>query len=107
MIRRPPRSTLFPYTTLFRSRDGPVRVAHPVALRVTSAVEHGHGHARSGLARVLMHDPKHPDVVRAGGHRGPQYAMGRRGHTTTRVIASDKTLRSRALQVGRLPVGLA
>src|SRR2546427_3570341 len=25
MIRRPPRSTLFPYTTLFRSRDG----AHP------------------------------------------------------------------------------
>src|SRR2546429_4849016 len=24
MIRRPPRSTLFPYTTLFRSRDGHV-----------------------------------------------------------------------------------
>src|SRR2546422_2154307 len=23
MIRRPPRSTLFPYTTLFRSGDGP------------------------------------------------------------------------------------
>src|SRR3712207_1518811 len=25
MIRRPPRSTLFPYTTLFRSRRGPAR----------------------------------------------------------------------------------
>src|SRR2546430_8227295 len=25
MIRRPPRSTLFPYTTLFRSRDRPER----------------------------------------------------------------------------------
>src|SRR3712207_8093700 len=25
MIRRPPRSTLFPYTTLFRSRVGPQR----------------------------------------------------------------------------------
>src|SRR2546430_5185648 len=25
MIRRPPRSTLFPYTTLFRSREGPRR----------------------------------------------------------------------------------
>src|SRR2546422_10897896 len=24
MIRRPPRSTLFPYTTLFRSRDGSI-----------------------------------------------------------------------------------
>src|SRR2546426_6388233 len=30
MIRRPPRSTLFPYTTLFRSRDG-------------SDVDRGHG----------------------------------------------------------------
>src|SRR2546427_7050638 len=27
MIRRPPRSTLFPYTTLFRSRSGGVEVA--------------------------------------------------------------------------------
>src|SRR5436309_4309785 len=27
MIRRPPRSTLFPYTTLFRSRLGKVTVA--------------------------------------------------------------------------------
>src|SRR3989475_12257109 len=26
MIRRPPRSTLFPYTTLFRSHPGPDRV---------------------------------------------------------------------------------
>src|SRR2546430_8857494 len=27
MIRRPPRSTLFPYTTLFRSGERPVRAA--------------------------------------------------------------------------------
>src|SRR5450631_651532 len=27
MIRRPPRSTLFPYTTLFRSDPAPVRLA--------------------------------------------------------------------------------
>src|ERR1035441_892907 len=26
MIRRPPRSTLFPYTTLFRSSGGPLRI---------------------------------------------------------------------------------
>src|SRR2546426_5375111 len=46
MIRRPPRSTLFPYTTLFRSvplvvlwRKEPcqVQVTVPPALRVTSA----------------------------------------------------------------------
>src|SRR5256885_11841021 len=29
MIRRPPRSTLFPYPTLFRSLAQPTRVAHP------------------------------------------------------------------------------
>src|SRR6516162_10084399 len=29
MIRRPPRSTLFPYTTLFRSRIWPGRTAAP------------------------------------------------------------------------------
>src|SRR5256885_4092971 len=34
MIRRPPRSTLFPYTTLFRSRAGP-RLSRP-ALRAQS-----------------------------------------------------------------------
>src|SRR3989475_4372911 len=36
MIRRPPRSTLFPYTTLFRSLDrehGILRVGHGLALR--------------------------------------------------------------------------
>src|SRR2546427_9084375 len=41
MIRRPPRSTLFPYTTLFRSRFGAGGDdAHPVG---------GHGGARPRL----------------------------------------------------------
>src|SRR5260370_42148718 len=30
MIRRPPRSTLFPYTTLFRSQERPVHAAHEI-----------------------------------------------------------------------------
>src|SRR3712207_6889126 len=45
MIRRPPRSTLFPYTTLFRSKMGwGWRTgAHPVATKVKSvrALERG------------------------------------------------------------------
>src|SRR5215475_15297637 len=32
MIRRPPRSTLFPYTTLFRSRGGPDRLEAEVRI---------------------------------------------------------------------------
>src|SRR2546426_6294499 len=33
MIRRPPRSTLFPYTTLFRSRDGAARLVERPEVR--------------------------------------------------------------------------
>src|SRR3712207_7103470 len=35
MIRRPPRSTLFPYTTLFRSSDDRVRTAWQFAQRIS------------------------------------------------------------------------
>src|SRR5258707_11825645 len=34
MIRRPPRSTLFPYTTLFRSGVGKTALAEGLALRI-------------------------------------------------------------------------
>src|SRR5690349_23189828 len=39
MIRRPPRSTLFPYTTLFRSRDRPERVGTDVEVGVDPAYQ--------------------------------------------------------------------
>src|SRR5438445_9759432 len=37
MIRRPPRSTLFPYTTLFRSRSPPPRYGKQVGARLVAA----------------------------------------------------------------------
>src|SRR5438477_1720033 len=49
MIRRPPRSTLFPYTTLFRSAvpeiHGDAMLHHAVALQ--DGVQHVEGTARS------------------------------------------------------------
>src|SRR3712207_7735544 len=39
MIRRPPRSTLFPYTTLFRSREGADRPQRPVLVRLGQEVQ--------------------------------------------------------------------
>src|SRR5205807_7310664 len=41
MIRRPPRSTLFPYTTLFRSERGARRVAQRRHVRVAAGA-HDH-----------------------------------------------------------------
>src|SRR3989454_12426305 len=45
MIRRPPRSTLFPYTTLFRSRDGRSERAGPWVRRADEELALGRGHA--------------------------------------------------------------
>src|SRR3712207_7503970 len=47
MIRRPPRSTLFPYTTLFRSRSRLRYVALQPILAHT-------------LANLMLHQPAHP-----------------------------------------------
>src|SRR2546425_8853120 len=48
MIRRPPRSTLFPYTTLFRSRDGERHLAERDEMRDQSPDDRG-----GALARLL------------------------------------------------------
>src|SRR5205807_7685311 len=62
MIRPPPRSTLFPYTTLFRSGDsragGPARAARrdlPVPRRGGHARELGRLHARLCLRARHAH----------------------------------------------------
>src|SRR2546425_7296532 len=53
MIRRPPRSTLFPYTTLFRSRRGrcsgpqPAITALIASFSTVATLEPGFGIARS------------------------------------------------------------
>src|SRR5947209_11242359 len=46
MIRRPPRSTLFPYTTLFRSRSGSCQRRRRRRIRVRDAVRERARHAR-------------------------------------------------------------
>src|SRR5260370_17203035 len=38
MIRRPPRSTLFPYTTLFRSRSRKARVSYKVQRTINASL---------------------------------------------------------------------
>src|SRR3712207_7476899 len=48
MIRRPPRSTLFPYTTLFRSQSGAVRLAHRDRL---AGLPGGHALSRRSVDR--------------------------------------------------------
>src|SRR5947209_15948964 len=59
MIRRPPRSTLFPYTTLFRSRPGrrvgPQGAAPLLRPRADAGVRGGRGAQAGGGARSEEH----------------------------------------------------
>src|SRR5256886_17582168 len=108
MIRRPPRSTLFPYTTLFRSRarlveavdiaavrrddrgarfGGAVerdRVLHGIAVSPTHRLPGGDG---DGVARELHGGPCYPRPAPRRRAAGPQRvgrAPGRRAATRQR-----------------------
>src|SRR3712207_1639350 len=76
MIRRPPRSTLFPYTTLFRSGDGtdPAEAARLLG-EVIAHVRTGEGPA---LVRLT--------VPRLSSHSGPD---NQKGYRTDEEIAAD------------------
>src|SRR5688572_31332018 len=88
MIRRPPRSTLFPYTTLFRSRKrspglrGAVGRRHP-------------GHPRYPLRRKLS------DRGRTGGRTAPA-GRDRNGSLNERSEEHTSELQSQSNLVCRL-----
>src|SRR3712207_8523690 len=59
MIRRPPRSTLFPYTTLFRSQaDGDREDAHPEAVRVEQTEQYERPNPDADGAEQVHRDRK-------------------------------------------------
>src|SRR3712207_7026499 len=66
MIRRPPRSTLFPYTTLFRSKDARLRVikaklrrlGYSISDGVLNAADYGVPQSRNRLVLVAIRHAK-------------------------------------------------
>src|SRR2546426_12292814 len=86
MIRRPPRSTLFPYTTLFRSDRG----GQPVLDAVVD---------RNGFLEILDFDhPEHrpEDLLLRDPHRWLHLIEKRRGEEMPpRVLAVGQRLASR------------
>src|SRR2546427_6541312 len=67
MIRRPPRSTLFPYTTLFRS-DAAIEEVRDVGVLLRLG---GAEHRLAALRKHLSHDTRQ--------HRGPERDREREG----------------------------
>src|SRR3712207_6931548 len=54
MIRRPPRSTLFPYTTLFRSAHASAAAGAAAAARRSAICEDGGASRRDAIRRGTM-----------------------------------------------------
>src|SRR5438034_5453056 len=59
MIRRPPRSTLFPYTTLFRSRPDEATAGRP------RIVLGSHGHRVEGAGRADARSEEHTSELQS------------------------------------------
>src|SRR5687767_15621135 len=85
MIPRPPRSTLFPYTTLFRSRSDGVLERRSERARLCPQVDRGDLHRRALVStRRRNVDPIAP--VRAGAAR--PCSDGRRSEEHTSELQS-------------------
>src|SRR5690349_24139494 len=87
MIRRPPRSTLFPYTTLFRSRVNPKK-AKPFA---------DNAYAPTPRARMvlmtwlrLLDDADDPEVRRRRSEEHTSELQSRRDHVCRLLLEKKK-----------------
>src|SRR3989442_8823639 len=99
MIRRPPRSTLFPYTTLFRSlrveeigrrRDhliARLQSCDDLDQRVSARTDTHLSRSESPLAPIHEHD-----VSRAGGERSEEHTseLQSRPHLVCRLLLEKK-----------------
>src|SRR3712207_7684248 len=83
MIRRPPRSTLFPYTTLFRS--GLAHQARRPQRPAEGADHHGAVRPTAGRGRALRE-------AAAGGRRGRDGQPVRRDRKSTRLNSSHANI---------------
>src|SRR5258708_9400368 len=83
MIRRPPRSTLFPYTTLFRS-DGVCAIPHNTRLLLR----------RLALALVFHRSEEHTSELQSPDHLVCRLLLEKkkRYNTTDKSLSSSKRL---------------
>src|SRR3712207_9074746 len=102
MIRRPPRSTLFPYTTLFRSRErGRAGTGAAAAVAARDAVP---GRPRLRRLRALAHgdDPGRRPALAGAEEPGPALSRAAAGRLVPRSEENTSELQSRQYLVCRL-----
>src|SRR5437660_8852058 len=95
MIRRPPRSTLFPYTTLFRSRDPALeQLGIRSSLELAAALRPVTDEHRLAACRAVRR-PEAP----AGEGRSEEHTseLQSRGHLVCRLLLEKKKKNERKL----------
>src|SRR5215510_15763640 len=88
MIRRPPRFTLFPYTTLFRSPGGRVP-----ARRHRDRRRRAHARARAApapRARRALRSEEHTSELQSRGHLVCRLLLEKKKKTTQKQYSSKK-----------------
>src|SRR3712207_7925382 len=88
MIRRPPRSTLFPYTTLFRSAD--LTGGLPADTGVDLVEDHDRH--RVGAGEDHLDGEHHPGQLTAGGSRSEEHTseLQSRQYLVCRLLLEKK-----------------
>src|SRR3712207_8778333 len=98
MIRRPPRSTLFPYTTLFRSSRGEnaYQIAKSLGCNPQTVRNAIHAFNERGLPEALQQGSKRPHTVRRA-FQGPEHTVRLRSEEHTSELQSRQYLVCRLL----------
>src|SRR2546430_8924441 len=86
MIRRPPRSTLFPYTTLFRSPSGEVEPGEPETLAVA-----GHCGDQGVLALLEERSEEHTSELQSQSNLACRLLLEKKTSPASRVSSEPTT----------------
>src|SRR3712207_7301335 len=98
MIRRPPRSTLFPYTTLFRSQTGTGKTAAfgiPMVELIDTELPEVQAIVLAPTRELALQISK--EVAKIGGHKGVKLATIYRSEEHTSELQSRQYLVCRLL----------
>src|SRR2546425_6596101 len=92
MIRRPPRSTLFPYTTLFRSQSDVVPVCVAAVQQSRCLVSEGGGRKALELCDQICRSEEHTSELQSLAYLVCRLLLEKKKKIITTVCASIYTL---------------
>src|SRR5258708_32036302 len=89
MIRRPPRSTLFPYTTLFRSMNGVLPNAGSSAMVMSWVARLPDKRDRLRFPTVTLRSEEHTSELQSPDHLVCRLLLEKKKHDKSRIAIQD------------------